>query len=383
VPVTRGELLRLTAAKAVGNTALRWIPFFLFVLEDAFDTSITTLTLVLGIGEMAGLASVLIGGQLDRGRERFFLVVAMILISGSGIVALGGSIVTFALAFLLIIAGVSMVTVAGHTWLSHRVPFDRRGRAIGIFEMSWASALIVGAPLAALLIELFGWRGPFVLAAIGGAAMAVVVARLPDGGSRPVGDESTDGAGRLRRTAMVSIAMSAATATAGLTTIVIVGTWLEDEFGVSTGSVGITAMAFGLAEILASGSSARFSDQLGKARTTGVAQLLVIVGLVVMTAADASFVVAIVGLAIFFVGFEYSIVTSFSIVSEAAPAARGRALAANNAIGTLARGAGAVASGFLFDAHGIAGPATLSAVAAATAFVLLVVGARMSDSGDT
>ncbi len=383
MPVGRGQLLRLTAAKAVANTALRWVPFFLFVLADAFDTSISTLTLIIGVGEMAGLGSLLVGGQLDRGRERTFLIVAMILISGSGIVALGGSIVSFAVAFLLVIGGTSLVTVAGHAWLSHRVPFDRRGRAIGIFEMSWASALIVGAPVAALLIEWFGWRGPFVMVAVAGAAMAVVMARMPEDDLADRADSPIGGSRRIDRRVAVSVVMSAATATSGLTTIVIVGTWLEDVFDVSTGGVGLTAMAFGLAEILASGGSARFSDQLGKVRTTGGAQALTVVGLAVMMIADDRFAIAVIGLALFFLGFEYAIVTSFSIVSESAPAARGRALAANNAVGTLARGAGAVASGFLYDAHGIAGPATLSVIAAVVAFALLTAGARLGDPSAT
>ena len=379
--VAPGQLLRLTAVKTVSNTALRWVPFFLFVLEDAFDTSITTLTLVIGIGEMAGLGSLLIGRRLDRGGERSFLVLGMILISGSGIIALAGSVPPFAIAFLLVIGGVSLVTVSGHTWISHRVPFASRGRAIGIFEMSWATSLIVGAPAAALLIELVGWRGPFVMVAVAGAVMAIVISGLDEGGRIEEPVESNEVAGdRLPLRAWLSVCMSAMTAMAGLTTIVIVGTWLEDDFGISTGEVGLTAMAFGLAEIIASGSSARFSDQLGKMRTTAIAQVLIVVGLIVMMLADGSFAVAVVGLACFFLGFEYGIVTSFTIVSESAPRARGRALAANNAVGTLVRGGGAVASGFLFESFGIAGPAVLSMIAAVAAVVLLVASARVADT---
>ena len=376
--VGKGELLRLTAGKAVANTALRWIPFFLFVLAEEFDTSISTLTLILGVGEMAGLASLLIGGQLDGGRERTFLVASMILISGSGIIALAGTLETFAVAFLLVIGGVSLVSVAGHAWLSRRVPFERRARAIGTLEMSWALALMIGAPIAALLIEWFGWRGPFVMVAIAGAVMAVVIAQLPADVAVHRAAPPPAGTRHLTTPAMVSISMSAATALAGLTTIVIVGTWLEDVFGISTGEIGLTAMAFGFAEILASGGSARFADQLGKVRTTGAAHVLTVVGLLVMLSADERFAVAAIGLALFFIGFEYAIVTSFSIVSESAPAARGRALAANTGVGTLVRGGGAVASGFLYDAHGIAGPATLSLVAAVLAMTLLIVGERLT-----
>jgi len=344
------------------------------VLADAFDTTTTTLTLIIGLGEMAGLGSLLVGGHLDRGREQTILVFSMVLVSGSGVIALGGTIVTFAVSFVLVMAGGALSTVAGHAWLSRRVSFEHRGRVIGIFEMSWASALVLGAPVAALLIEWFGWRGPFALIAVGGAVMAITIARLSADGDaadpRPVKDSPR----RLDRRAAFGILMSAATAVSGLATIVVVGTWLEEVFGISTGGVGFTAMAFGCAELLASGSSARFSDQLGKVRTTGAAHLLTIVGLLVMLNADGRLAVAVAGLALFFVGFEYAIVTSFTIVSEAAPDARGRAIATNTAVGTVARGSGAVASGFLFDAHGIAGPATLSAIAAAAALGLLIVG---------
>lgn len=383
MPVGRGVLLRLTASKSVANTGARWVPFFLFVLADAFETTTTTLTLIIGLGEMAGLGSLLVGGHLDRGREQTILVLSMVLVSGSGVIALGGTIVTFAVSFILVMAGGSLATVAGHAWLSQRVSFEHRGRVIGIFEMSWASALVIGAPVAALLIEWFGWRGPFVLIAVGGAVMAITIARLSADGDAADPVPATNSPRRLERRTTFGVLMSAATAVSGLATIVVVGTWLEDSFGISTGGVGFTAMAFGCAELLASGSSARFSDQLGKERTTGAAHLLTIVGLLVMLTADGRFAIAVVGLAVFFVGFEYALVTSFTIVSEAAPDARGRTIAVNNAVGTAARSAGAVASGFLFDAHGIAGPATLSAIAATAALGLLIVGDRHRDPAIT
>ena len=45
-------LVRLTGAKTVANTALRWIPLFLPTLERAFGASTTQLTTVIGAGEL-------------------------------------------------------------------------------------------------------------------------------------------------------------------------------------------------------------------------------------------------------------------------------------------------------------------------------------------
>jgi predicted MFS family arabinose efflux permease len=90
-----------------------------------------------------------------------------------------------------------------------------------------------------------------------------------------------------------------------------------------------------------------------------------------MCAAQSSSLLGGVGLVFFFSGFEYAIVTSFSVVSEAMPGARGRVLSVNMATGTVARGVGSVSSGFLYEGFGIGGPAALSAIGALAAFVLL------------
>ena len=103
----RSTLARLTGAKAMANTALRWIPPFLPTLERAFGVSTTQLTTVLGLGEAAGLSTIIIGKQLDRGRERLVMIGGLSAISLSSVIALGGSIWSFAIAFTMLILGVA------------------------------------------------------------------------------------------------------------------------------------------------------------------------------------------------------------------------------------------------------------------------------------
>ena len=380
VDVGRSQLARLTAGKAIANTALRWIPFFLPTLALAFSATTEQLTTILGIGEMAGLCALLIGGHLDAGREKLVMTGALLLVTCSSLLALSGSLPLFALSFVVLIVGVSLYTVGGHAYLSRRVPFQRRGRVIGLFETSWASALLIGAPLIALLINAVGWRGPFVAMAILSSIMSIVVARTKDEADPITVAIAPNKGHRLTTDAWRMVFASAAIAMAGLTTIVIAGTWLDDRLGVSTGGIGAVAMAFGLAELSSSVSSAAFSDRVGKISSTRAALGFVLVGLAVMTQAGGSLAVGIVGLLCFFVGFEYAIVTSFAVVSEAMPEARGRALAANTAVGTLARGTGTIASGYLYARFGISGPAALSAAAAVAAIVLLTSHGR-SEAG--
>jgi predicted MFS family arabinose efflux permease len=394
--VDGGTLARLTAAKTVSNVALRWIPPFLPTLERAFGATTTQLTTVLGIGELAGLSTIFVGRQLDRDRERTVMIAALGLVGASAVIALAGTVATFAVSFFILVVGVSNLTVAGQAWISHRVDYRWRARSIGLYETSWAIALLAGAPVAAVLINIFGWRGPFVAIAAACVGAAILVARtLPSHAPAPAVEtvqvfESPDGVVphgvASQRTISPSITArawlvmigSASIAMAGLSVFVISGSWLDDAFGVSTGGIGAVAMLFGATELVASLASAAYADRLGKMRTTLAGVSVLLVGLALMVSADGRLALGILGLVVFLLGFETSFVVSLSLVSESMPNARGNALAVSNAVGTVARACGVVASGWLYNVHGIAGTATLSASAAVLAVASLLVSRRLA-----
>jgi len=374
------QLVRLTVAKTVANTALRWIPPFLPTLERAFGATTAQLTTALGLGELSGLTTVLVGKQLDRGRERAVMIAGLLTVSASAVVALFGTIVSFALSTVLLIMGVANFTVAGHAWISHRVDYRWRARAIGVFETSWAFALLLGAPLFAILINGFGWRAPFTAVAIGAVGAAALVAlslpahrdpyHAPPSTARPA---PANVSARLTGHAWCVLIGSALMAAAGLSVFVVSGIWLEDAFGVSTGGLGTIAMTFGAFELAASSGTAAFADRIGKLRSTIGGLVLLGAGLSVMLVAGDSLATGVIGLLLFLFGFEYGFVTSLSLMSEAMPDARGRTLALGNGIGTVARGSATIASGWLYTAHGISGTGALSAGLATVALCLFLL----------
>ena len=129
------------------------------------------------------------------------MVSSLGLVAASSIIALGGTLTTFAVSFFVLVLGVANYTVAGQAWISHRVSYRQRARSLGLFETSWAIALLVGAPLVALLITLMGWRGPFVALAIASTVAALVVARaLPAQSARPRRDRLRPGERGIRPT---------------------------------------------------------------------------------------------------------------------------------------------------------------------------------------
>lgn len=368
----RFELAVLTAAKGVANTALRWVGPFLPTLERAFSTTTGTLTGIMGVSELAGLSTVATGPSLDRGHERRIYVIGLLLVGLSSLIALGGRVETFAVAFLLLVLGVSNLTAAGHTWIGHRVAFTARSRSIGVFETSWALALLVGAPIVALLIAAFGWRGPFVALGAASFAAAAAVTLLVRPSTSPTSPRAARASRRLPRTAWFPILASATTAAAGIGTFVVIGAWLDDDYGVSTGGLGLIAAGFGAMELAASTSVATIGDRVGARRSVLIGLGGLLAGLAVMGAAGDSRSVAIAGLVVFLAGFEYGFVSSLTLVTEAAPESRGRAIGISNACGTVGRAGAVVTSGQLYERFGIAGSIALASVAACVAVVLTV-----------
>jgi predicted MFS family arabinose efflux permease len=169
-------------------------------------------------------------------------------------------------------------------------------------------------------------------------------------------------------------------AMSALSVFVISGTWLEDAFGLSTGGLGTVAMGIGAVELLGSTGTATFADRIGKLRSTLGGLSVLVLGLTTMLLAGGRLAIGVTGLLLLLLGFEFGFVTTFSLVSEAAPDARGRTLATGNAIGTVARGTGTLLSGWLYEAHGLAGTGALSMAAAALAGTCLVLSRRRAPS---
>jgi len=368
---TRVQLGVLTAGKVVASTAMRWVGPFLPTLERAFGVSTSTLTSVMGAAELGGLTTVATGHALDRGHRRRTFLAGLALVGVASLIALIGSIVSFAVAFSLVVIGAGNLTVAGHAWISDRVPYESRGRALGTFETAWALSLLLGASGIAALIKAFGWRGPFVALAIVTAVVFVAVAGLvsPD---RTADRAATKPAGPIPASAWRTLTGSALIAASSISVFVVSGAWLEDSHDVSTAGLGFVATGFGATELVASTSAAIFSDRIGLRRSVLIGLAGLALGLAIAAGSGDSKLLAITGLLVFLTGFEYAFVTSLSLVTEAAPLARGRAIGAGNALGTVARSAAVLGSGLLYDGVGIGGSFVLSVVAAGLAALLIM-----------
>ncbi len=363
----------LTGTKAVSNVALRWVGPFLPTLERAFGASTSTMTSIMGATELFGLSTAATGRYIDRGHERRMVLVGLWAVTISSLVALVGNVTAFALSFSLVVIGVGNLTVAAHTWISHRVPFETRGRAIGFLETSWALALLVGAPIMAALLWTFGWRGAYLGLAVGATVSAIIVHRAVPGDVGRSTSEPGAEPHRLPGSAYLPMVAAAAIAAGGIGLFVISGSWLADTFEASTTTLGLVSAGLGAAELVSTTTVASISDRVGTRRSVFYGLFVFSLGIAIMAISSDSFAVAVAGLILAMAGFEYGFVSSLTLVSEAAPDARGKAIGVSNAFGTVARAAAVVATGLLYDEFGFGASLLMAMGAIGLAVATLLV----------
>jgi MFS transporter, DHA1 family, inner membrane transport protein len=367
----------LVLAKFFVNMALRLAYPFNTDIARGLGVSLDSVGRAQGLAELTGLVNVGIGHQLDRGHTRRWIV-AGVSMAGVGALLLGAgsTLWVFGICSALIACGTALMTTAAQTWIGGRVPYAQRGRVIGVYEASWALALLIGAPAAGYLIDRGSWWWPFV--GIGALTIGVVpmLARVLDDHEAPPVKTS----GRPSRPPKIewsrpvfAAMLTSTTLTLGAVVVFAsYGAWLKDRHGYTTATISTLTIGLGIVELLGSGSTAAFADRLGKRRSVASGTALMAVAAVTIAGSGGSSLLASAGVIALFGGFEFAYVSQISINSEVGGAARGRFMAVNGAIVTVARAIGAALGTWLYVHSGMTAVALLCVGCAVIAAVSVV-----------
>jgi MFS transporter, DHA1 family, inner membrane transport protein len=344
----RVPLVVLTLGKFLLNCGLRLPYVFLPDVSRGLKLSTAETGRLLGLGELVGLSSGLIGKDLDHGRHRRWSIIGLVA-AGLGAIVLAIFGVKWALlaGFAGISFGVSVYTTAGHSFLGDQIPVERRGRAIGLYETSWAVALLIGAPICALLIRTSSWVTPFaVIGIVVLACVPIVRMRMDARTDMRNLEKVAHSAGEGDAISWVAVA-SAVTCSILLTfgsvaTFSSFSPWLEDRHGLRTGGLGAVAFGLGAMELLGSGGTAAFADRIGQRRSVAIGAAIMAVGsAILITGGATNKVTAVVGVLVLFGGFEFGYVSLLSVVSEVGGRKRGMVVAVDHSLVTITRAVGA------------------------------------------
>jgi predicted MFS family arabinose efflux permease len=373
-----------TLCRLVLNTARRFVYPFAPALSRGLGVPLTAITSLIAVNQATAVLGLFFGPIADRLGYRLMMLTGMtLLVAGmfaGGLFPFYGVIL---IALFLAGLGKSMFDPALQAYVSERVPFHRRGLAIGFLEFSWAGSTLLGIPLIAILIDRLGWRAPFFvmggLGILGILALSILIEKTARKKAPGQSSPLFRGAWRqlLReRAALGALSYSFWISVANDNLFVVYGAWLEKQFGLSIVALGLGTAVIGIAELAGESFTAALADRLGLKRALigGLAACLICYGILPLLGQTLG--TALTGLFFLFLTFEFTIVTGLSLFTELVPASRATMMAGYLATGGVGRVVGALIGGPIWLAGGIYATALVSAAISGLALVSLIWGLR-------
>ena len=363
IPVIAGLF---AVVRLVVNSAHRFVYPFLPAIARGLGVSLERAGLLVSLRWFAGLGTPLIVATIGRGERRRRLIVSGLAVFslGAAVTATFGTFAGAAAGFVLMGIAKPVYDIATQAYLADRIPYAGRARVLSILELTWAGALLIGAPAAGWLIDRAGWNAPFwVFAALAAAAVAPILG-MTDADAAGTGHVA--GPFRLESSGLALLVVTGLYTAAAEIMFVVYGAWLEDSFGLSLVALGGTAVVVGVAELVGEGSTFAFTDRIGKRRSVMVGLAVSSIGFVALVPASGTLVPGMAALAVALAGFEFTIVSAIPLATEVHPAARARYLSLLIVATAIGRTIGAGVGPVLFSRAGLAA----NAIAAATADLL-------------
>ena len=334
---TRTQIVVIGLLRVILNTMHRMVYPFLTIFARGLGVDVTAISFALAGRNLAGIVGPAFGPIADvRGRRFVMLTGIAFFTIGVGAVAIHPGLFTFAVALILAILSKSLFDPAVQAYFGDRVPYEQRGTAIAVIEMAWSLSFIAGVPAMGFLIAHFGWSAPFPVLAVLGIGMFAIIARMipHDRPAHGEGKQAEPAWANLRTVltsvpAIAGISIALWSSMANESVNLVFGVWLADSFGCRSRRWRVRRPSSAWPNSAARSLVALITDRLGKAR-------VVLLGLSVNTVAALLLPFlgrtepgALVGLFLFYISFEFMIVSQLPLMTEAVTGARGTVMAVN------------------------------------------------------
>lgn len=376
------QLGAATVVRLVLNTSRRFAYTFAAPLSRSLGVPLTSITSLIAVNQATGLASPIFGPMGDRWGYRLMMLVGLTLMA-AGMVAGGFLPIYSVIMMALFLAGLgkSIFDPALQAYVGKKVPYRRRGLAIGLVEFAWAGSSLIGIPLAGLLIDHLGWRAIFfVLGGLGLLGAATLGFLIPRDHHQQGSSPTRSGLGKAwrqlskKRAVLGALGFGFLVSLANDNLFVVYGVWLESAFGLTVVALGVATIVIGAAEFLGEVLTAALADQIGLKRAVFGGLILSAGSYILLPFIGHTLPLALVGLFLVFLTFEFTIVTSFSLFTEILPGARGTMMSFNVGTLSLGRMLGVTIGAPVWVSGGLVATGLVSAAISGLAFVWLLWG---------
>ncbi len=384
-------LAGFVSVRLLANTYLRFPYVFIDSIAKGLGVPLTTVTTILGLRELGGIVSPLIGRSIDRGHLRRGLIWSGVIAGVSGVVGVAVESLWW-FAALMFIGGAAKISVdiAQNVWIGRKIPLARRARVVGLVEASWAGAFLLGAPVLGLVIEWYGWRAAFVA-----TGTALVVATLgtvgldrsvgvsdgsehsggspvPEVSGHVIDEEHRPRRSHTRRRAILGFNVFQPVGQMAI--FAVNGDWFADRLGMTPAAIGSATIVLGVGELAGTALVAAVTDRIGAARS-GILGMSVAAPLMLLLVTNPEAVwVGVLLLALMNIAIEFAFVSVLPLMSEMGTDDRGSAFGQALTVNTVSRAFAAIVAGFAYTWGGIAAAGILGAASTACGAIVLAHG---------
>ncbi len=377
-------IIAATLSRSVINTSRRFIYPFAPVIARGLGVPLTAVTSSIAVNQATSLIGLFTSHLGDQGGYKRMMTTGLILLIVG--MAAAGSLpfyYTLILAMFLSGLGKTLFDPAITAYAGSRVDYKRRGLVIGIMEVSWAAATLVGIPVSGVLIHRFGWRSPFFALAGAGMICLVIVfitvkndSVLQKQAKKPKKFLPSIKGLLTNKRALGASGFGFFVSFANDNLFVTYGAWLEDVFQLSVVALGLGTIVIGIAELLGELFTATLSDRLGLTRSVAAGALLCSMACLFIPGSTGSLTGALACLFAVFLSFEFSMVSIISLCTELVPESRATMMSLFFAFAGLGRVAGAFTGGFIWQELGMGAICILSAFLNVIAVFCLILGIK-------
>jgi predicted MFS family arabinose efflux permease len=350
------------------NTFFRMIYPFLSYFARGLGVDLRTISYAVTARSLMGLVSPLLASVADsRGRKAGMLLGGLAYTAAISLVVLWPVYPAFFIALSLSMIGYLIFIPSMQAYLGDIVPYAQRGRVLGITEFAWSISAILGVPLVGLVIARQGWLAPFPLLALLCAMGVILLAwMLP---KDPLPQAGRPGFLRNMRNvltyppALAALVMAMLYTAANETITLVYGVWVESAFALSIASLGATALAIGISELGGEVLVTTFTDKIGKHKALAIGIIGNCLAALALPVFGRWFWGAMIGLFLFYITFEFTVVSGIPLMSEILPSARATMMAAHMAFLAIGRVFGDLLAPTLFTQTFLPGIVLNAAVA--------------------
>ena len=341
------QIINSTLVRTVYNTGFRMVFPLQPILMKGFGINLKEITRMYAGQSLVGIFSPLLASIADTRGRRTGMLTGMVFFSlGTLVIVFQPTAGGFFAFLLLAMLAKAIFEPSLQAYFGDTIPYERRGFVLGITEISWSLAFFVGVPIVGFFMSQFNLVTPFIVMAVLSIVsfLGILLLFPPDVAPAETGQTIFANFGLVfkSRTAMAGLSVMLLICLSNQLINVVFGVWLNESFGLQIAALGGASAVIGIAELIGEGGVIALADKISKKKAVAMGISGNILASALLPLLGGTTWGAFLGLFVFYLTFEFTIVTMLPLMTGLLPAARGTLMAVNVASANLGRGLGSL-----------------------------------------